>query len=118
LESFTAESTGFFRWNRGEAMKILEELRELSKQRYVAPYFMAVIHKSLGENDQAFEWLERPTRSALAGWFSSKWNQGSTAFARTRASKTCCAASASRRKALLGLKVVIHTRLSELNVIP
>ncbi len=45
--------------NRGEAMKILEELRQLSKQRYVAPYFMAVIHKSLGENDQAFEWLEK-----------------------------------------------------------
>ncbi len=45
--------------NRGEAMKILEELSELSKQRYVAPYFMAVIHKSLGENDQAFEWLEK-----------------------------------------------------------
>ena len=38
---------------------MLDEMKELSKQRYVTPYFMAPIYASLGEKDQAFEWLEK-----------------------------------------------------------
>ena len=45
--------------NRGEATKLLEELKDLSKQRYISPYFIAIIYTGLGEKDQAFEWLEK-----------------------------------------------------------
>ena len=43
---------------RGQALKILNELNDLSKHRYVSSNLKAVIHTGLGDNDQAFEWLE------------------------------------------------------------
>jgi serine/threonine protein kinase len=33
--------------------------KELSTQRYVAPYSVAVIYAGLGEKDEAFRWLQR-----------------------------------------------------------
>lgn len=42
-----------------EALEILESLKELAKQKYVAPYFLAGIHIGIGENGHAFEYLER-----------------------------------------------------------
>ena len=42
-----------------EALQILDELTELGKQKYVAPYFFAGIYVGLGENDRAIEYLER-----------------------------------------------------------
>ncbi len=42
-----------------EARQILEDLTELAKQRYVAPYFFAGIHIGLGEKDRALEYLEK-----------------------------------------------------------
>jgi TolB-like protein/Tfp pilus assembly protein PilF len=58
-----------FRWMLGhayavagrtaEARKVLDDLHGLAKKRYVPPYGFAVIHTGLGENDEAFEWLER-----------------------------------------------------------
>jgi serine/threonine-protein kinase len=44
---------------RSEAMKILDDLKEQSKQRYVAPLDIAVLYVGLGEKDQAFEQLEK-----------------------------------------------------------
>ena len=44
---------------RREALKEIDKLQELSKQRYVAPYNLALIYASLGDNDNALEWLER-----------------------------------------------------------
>jgi DNA-binding SARP family transcriptional activator len=44
---------------RKEALKVLDELRELSEQRYVSSYRVAAIHLGLGETERAFEWLER-----------------------------------------------------------
>ena len=44
---------------KGEAQKVLEELKELSKLRYVSPYNIACIYAGLNDKDQAFEWLER-----------------------------------------------------------
>lgn len=44
---------------KAEAKKVLEELKALSKQRYVSPYNIACIYAGLGDKDQAFEWLER-----------------------------------------------------------
>ena len=42
-----------------EAMHILDDLVKLSKQRYVAPYFLAGIHIGLGQDDRAIECLEK-----------------------------------------------------------
>jgi serine/threonine-protein kinase len=42
-----------------EAVQMLGDLRELAKQKYVAPYFFAGIHIGLGDNDRAIEYLEK-----------------------------------------------------------
>jgi Flp pilus assembly protein TadD len=42
-----------------EARKLLAELKESSKGRYVADYSIAMIYVGLGEKDEAFEWLEK-----------------------------------------------------------
>jgi TolB-like protein/DNA-binding winged helix-turn-helix (wHTH) protein/Tfp pilus assembly protein PilF len=44
---------------RSEALKVLDELKEQAKQRYVSPYEFAIIYMGLGEKDQAFEWLNK-----------------------------------------------------------
>ena len=43
---------------RDEAARLLNELKELSSQRYVSAVSMALIHIGLGEKEQAFEDLE------------------------------------------------------------
>jgi TolB-like protein/Tfp pilus assembly protein PilF len=44
---------------RDEALKIVDQLREISKQRYVSAYGFAIIYAQLGEKDEAFRWLEK-----------------------------------------------------------
>src|SRR5215813_4207705 len=44
--------------HNSEAQKILHQLNDLSKQRYVTPYMLARIHAGLGEHDHALRWLE------------------------------------------------------------
>jgi TolB-like protein/Tfp pilus assembly protein PilF len=44
---------------RTEALKIVSQLRELSKQRYVSPYRVAQVYAALGDLDQACAWLEK-----------------------------------------------------------
>jgi tetratricopeptide (TPR) repeat protein len=44
--------------NKANAQKVLDQLKELSAKRYVAPYNVAVIYAGLGENDEAFRWLQ------------------------------------------------------------
>jgi tetratricopeptide (TPR) repeat protein len=44
---------------KGEALKILEELKQLSTGRYVPSLRIDHIYIGLGENDLALEWLER-----------------------------------------------------------
>ena len=44
---------------RGQAEKVLAELKELSRQRQASPYFIAIVYAGLGEKNQAFAWLER-----------------------------------------------------------
>jgi tetratricopeptide (TPR) repeat protein len=43
---------------RDEARKVLRQLEDLSKQRYVTPYGRARIYATLGETDETFKWLE------------------------------------------------------------
>jgi DNA-binding winged helix-turn-helix (wHTH) protein/TolB-like protein/Tfp pilus assembly protein PilF len=45
--------------NRSEARKILDELDQLSKHKYVSPFPVAVAYTGLGENDRAFTELEK-----------------------------------------------------------
>ena len=59
-----------------EARRILAQLKEQSKTRYVAPVQFALIYAALGDKDQAFAWLEKAfgERSgvfmlSIAPWF-------------------------------------------------
>jgi serine/threonine-protein kinase len=45
--------------NTGAALEVLAQLTELSKERYVSPYDIALIHAALGATDEAFRWLEK-----------------------------------------------------------
>jgi TolB-like protein/Tfp pilus assembly protein PilF len=44
---------------KDEALRILEQLRESSKQRYVSPYNFAIIQLGLGQKDEAIHFLEQ-----------------------------------------------------------
>ena len=44
---------------RDDAMKVLAQLQEMAKQRYVSPYFIALVYVGLREDDQAFAWLQK-----------------------------------------------------------
>ena len=52
---------------KDDARKMLAELKEQAKTRYVAPYWYAVIHAPLGEKDEAFAALERAYQER--SWF-------------------------------------------------
>ena len=45
--------------NRGEALKLVGQLNEQSKQRYISPFNRAVIYGGLGDKRRAMEWLEK-----------------------------------------------------------
>src|SRR5437763_3039640 len=55
---------------RTEALKVLDELRELSKRKYGSSYRVAAIQLGIGETERAFEWLERAVeeRDAWLVW--------------------------------------------------
>jgi tetratricopeptide (TPR) repeat protein len=42
-----------------EAKQVLNDLQQLQDQRYVSPYTVAAIHAGLGDQEQAFKWLEK-----------------------------------------------------------
>jgi len=44
--------------NTAEALRIVEELNRLPKQKYVPPEEIAAIYVALGENETAFRWLQ------------------------------------------------------------
>jgi len=45
--------------NRDEALRILNQLLEMREQQYVSAFNIARVYSGLGEDDQAFAWLER-----------------------------------------------------------
>jgi serine/threonine-protein kinase len=45
--------------NKMEPKKILDQLKELSKQRYVAAYSFALVYIGLGDKEEALRWLEQ-----------------------------------------------------------
>lgn len=44
---------------RDEALKVLHELKELSKEKRVSPGDMALLYTGLGQREQALKWLEK-----------------------------------------------------------
>ena len=46
----------------GEARKALDNLRSLSKMRYITPFSFAIAYIGLGEHDEALQWLEKATK--------------------------------------------------------
>jgi tetratricopeptide (TPR) repeat protein len=71
--TFIAELAGSYgsAGEREEATRILEELKEISKRRYVAAYWLALVYAALKDKDEAFHWLneayrERSARLAFA----------------------------------------------------
>ena len=45
--------------NKMEAEKILNQLKELSKERYVSAYSFALVYLGLGNKEEALHWLEK-----------------------------------------------------------
>jgi tetratricopeptide (TPR) repeat protein len=45
--------------NKTEALKILDQMKELSKQRYVSAYSFALVYLGLGDNEEALRWLDK-----------------------------------------------------------
>jgi len=45
--------------NEAEALKILDQLKELSKQRYVTAYNFAIVYLGLGDKEEALRWLQK-----------------------------------------------------------
>jgi len=48
---------------RTEAFEIIQQLKDQRKQRYVSPYFIALVYVALKDGDAAFEWLEHAYQS-------------------------------------------------------
>jgi TolB-like protein/Flp pilus assembly protein TadD len=44
---------------KAEAQKVVAELKDLSKRRYVAPFDIALVYMGLGDKSRALEWLEK-----------------------------------------------------------
>jgi serine/threonine-protein kinase len=51
----------------GEALKILDELKEMAKQKYVSAYDLAILYTGLGDKDHAIEQLNKAYEER-AGW--------------------------------------------------
>ncbi|HWY46878.1 MAG TPA: winged helix-turn-helix domain-containing protein [Bryobacteraceae bacterium] len=45
--------------NRSGALKVLAQLRTLSKSRYVSPYAFALVYMGLADKEKSFEWLQK-----------------------------------------------------------
>ena len=54
-------------------MKIIDELKEISKTGYVPPYNIAIVYAGLGDKGQAFAWLDRAydERSGYLTWLTT-----------------------------------------------
>ena len=54
---------------RAEAQKLLDEMKDLSRRRYVPPEYVAVVYEGLGDSDSAFRWFEKAiTERSMHSW--------------------------------------------------
>ena len=63
-EVYLAQDT---KLDRRVALKIVDELTEMAKQKYVSPYDLAVLYTGLGDKDRAIEQLNK-AYDDRAGW--------------------------------------------------
>src|SRR5213596_2172658 len=57
--------------NKTEALKILDQLKEVSRQRYVSTYSFAIVYLALDDKQEALRWLEQSYQDragADIGW--------------------------------------------------
>jgi hypothetical protein len=47
-------------------LEILEQLKTLSKEKYVVPVDIAIIYTGLGDQNSAFQWLEKAYQERTA----------------------------------------------------
>ncbi|HEY0080325.1 MAG TPA: protein kinase [Pyrinomonadaceae bacterium] len=52
---------------RAEALAILERLERPPDGRYVSPYFISIVYVGLGDDERAFQWLERALQDRHPG---------------------------------------------------
>jgi serine/threonine protein kinase/TolB-like protein/Tfp pilus assembly protein PilF len=57
---------------RAEAEKVLDQLKELAKRKFVPAVVFAKIHVGLGQKDKVFEWLEKSYEERSIGIYG--WN--------------------------------------------
>lgn len=58
--------------SRAEGQKILNEMLELTKHRYVPPEFIAVVYEGLGERGKALQWFEKAfSERSMHAWILS-----------------------------------------------
>ena len=67
-----------------EALKIMDELKALSKETYVSPYDVTMIYVGLDQKDRAFDWLQKAYESVPFKTRSSCWTANRKRFMR------CC----------------------------
>src|SRR5260370_27620475 len=64
---------------KSEALAVLDELKQLSGQKYVPATSIALIYAGLGDNDPAFAWLEKgyAERSFQMQWLNvePRWDR-------------------------------------------
>ena len=77
---------------RSEAVKLLSDLKKRSNPGYSHASEIAMIYASLGDTDQAMNWLEKATKSDLTR--ASCCGRASIFSAPTGAFKTLCTALA------------------------
>src|SRR2546422_73809 len=65
-----------------KARDVLRQLEELSRERFVSPYHMAIVYTGLDEQDSALDWLERAYEERSGPVYSVK---GSFLFTSLRA---------------------------------
>lgn len=76
LEDAIPENLASLAWGyaicgkRQEATKLLEDLKERSKRRFVTSFDLAFVYAALGDRDRALQWLEKTydERSLFVSW--------------------------------------------------
>ena len=57
---------------RNKALKILDDLKEQSRRRYISAYDVAIIYAGLGDRKQVADWLEKAYQERSIGLASIK----------------------------------------------
>jgi len=58
---------------RAKAIEILQRLEQLSNQRYVSPYQIAVIYTGLADKERAFEWWNKAQKAGFDFVYLTAW---------------------------------------------